>query len=214
MTKAKRVPVVALTPAQLRIHEAALKLFAERGVTQVNVKELAQAAGVARGTIYNNLADPETLFEEVAAQLARDMNQRATESFSNESDPARRLAFGIRQYARRAHEDPHWGRFMTRFAFSAAALQHVWQGQPFIDLMAGVKSKRYRLRENQIPSALSMIGGTVLGAMFMVLEGLKTWREAGSDASELVLIGLGLSREEARRLSTAKLPSLPSAGKG
>lgn len=210
MATAKGVSVTALNPAQQRIHEAALKLFAERGVTQVNVKELAQAAGVARGTIYNNLVDPESLFEEVAAQLAHDMNERATDSFRDEPDPAKRLAFGIRQYVRRAHEDPHWGRFLTRFAFSATALQHMWQGQPFTDLMMGVKSKRYRLREDQAPMALSLVAGAVLGAMFMVLEGVKTWREAGSDAAELVLTALGLSRQEARKLATAKLPALPS----
>ena len=39
--------MAALNPAQQRIHAAALKLFAERGVTQVNVSDLAQAAGVA-----------------------------------------------------------------------------------------------------------------------------------------------------------------------
>ena len=59
--------MAALNPAQQRIHAAALKLFAERGVTQVNVSDLAQAAGVARGTIYNNLSNPDGLFEEVAA---------------------------------------------------------------------------------------------------------------------------------------------------
>lgn len=201
--------MTALTPAQLRIHEAALRLFAERGVTEVNVKELAQAAGVARGTIYNNLPDPENLFEAVAAQLAEDMNARATDSFQEITDPAQRLATGIRLYVRRAHEDPHWGRFLTRFAFSATALQHMWRGQPLVDLMAGVQSGRYHLRQEQLPSALSLIAGTVLGAMFLTLEGIKTWRDAGSDAAELVLVSLGVTRAEARELANAKLPPLP-----
>lgn len=205
--------MTALTPAQLRIHESALRLFAERGVTQVNVKELAQAAGVARGTIYNNLPDPDNLFEAVAAQLAEDMNKRATDSFQDVTDPAMRTALGIRQYVRRAHEEPHWGRFLTRFAFNAAALQHMWQGKPLMDLTAGVQAGRFHLRQEQIPSAMSMLAGSVLGAMFITLEGIKTWREAGSDAAELVLVAWGVSKAEAREIANAKLPALPSTSK-
>lgn len=205
--------MTVLTPAQQRIHDAALRLFAERGVTQVNVKELAQAAGVARGTIYNNLPNPEGLFEEVAAQLAADMNARATDSFNGVKDPALRFSIGIRLYVRRAHEEPHWGRFMTRFAFSASALQHLWQGQPVKDLMAGIQSGRYHLRPEQLPSAVSLLAGSVLGAMFMVQEGIKTWRDAGSDAAELVLVALGVPRAEARQLAVADLPALPASRK-
>lgn len=197
-----------LTPAQQRIHDAALRLFAQRGVVQINVKELAQEAGVARGTIYNNLPDPEGLFEAVATQLAEDMIRRAVESFEGVTDPAERLAIGVRLHVRRAHEEPDWGRFMTRFAFSVESLQQVWRGQPYVDLMNGLQSGRYHFRQEQAVSALGMLAGTVLSAMFMVLEGLKTWREAGSDAAEMILVGLGVARAEARELASAPLPSL------
>lgn len=202
------IPVSVLTPAQQRIHEAALKLFAERGVTQLNVSDLAQAAGVARGTIYNNLGDPDALFEEVAAALAADMNARVTSSFQDVVDPAHRMAIGIRLYVRRAHEEPHWGRFITRFAFSHASLQKVFDGQPVVDMMAGIQVGRFHFRPEQLPSAMSLLAGTVLGAMFMVLEGIKTWREAGSDMAELLLVGLGLARAEARELAAKDLPLL------
>lgn len=200
--------VMALTPAQQRIHEAALKLFAERGVTHLNVSDLAQAAGVARGTIYNNLGDPDNLFAEVAASLAAEMNARVTASFEAVVDPAQRIAIGVRLYVRRAHEEPHWGRFITRFAFSNASLQKVWEGQPVVDMMAGLQTGRFHFRPDQLPSAMSLLTTSVLGAMFMVLEGIKTWREAGSDVAELVLIGLGLARAEARALAASDLPSL------
>ena len=200
-----------LTAAQQRIHDAALRLFAERGVTQVNVKDLAQAAGVARGTIYNNLEDPEALFEQVAAQLANDMNVRATEGFQGVTDPALRVSMGIRFYVRRAHEEPYWGRFMTRFAVGTPILQHMWAGQPYVDMAAGVQSGRFHLRSEQLPSGMGLLAGTVLSAMFLVLEGLKTWRDAGSDAAELVLVALGVSRAEARELAATELPALPPA---
>jgi len=49
----------------------------------------------------------------------------------------------------------------------------------------------------------------VLGAIYLVREGLRTWRDAGSDCAELVLRALGLSEEQARALATAELLPLP-----
>ena len=68
-----------LTPTRKRIYAAAMKLFAELGVTRVSISELAAAAGMARGTIYSNVNDLDGLFEEVAAQLVREMTERVTQ---------------------------------------------------------------------------------------------------------------------------------------
>lgn len=197
------------TSAQERIHQAALRLFAERGVTQVNVKELALAAGVARGTIYAHVSEPERLFEDVAGQLAAEMNERVALSFQGVVDPAHRLANGIRFYVRRAHEEPDWGRFINRFAFANPAMQQMWNGQPVQDLMNGVLEGRYRFQTAQLPSVVGLVAGGVLGAILLVLEGHQTWRVAGSDTAELVLIALGIHPYEAKSLATHELPALP-----
>ena len=197
------------TSAQERIHQAALRLFAERGVTQVNVKELALAAGVARGTIYAHVSEPERLFEDVTGQLAAEMNERVALSFQGVVDPAHRLANGIRFYVRRAHEEPDWGRFINRFAFANPSMQQMWNGQPVQDLMNGVLEGRYRFQTAQLPSVVGLVAGGVLGAILLVLEGHQTWRAAGSDTAELVLIALGIHPYEAKSLATHELPALP-----
>ena len=114
-----------LTPTRKRIYAAAMTLFAELGVTRVSISELAAAAGMARGTIYSNVNDLDGLFEEVAAHLVREMTERVVRGFAGIDDPAQRLALGIRQYIRRAHAEPDWGRFMSRFGLSSASLQAV-----------------------------------------------------------------------------------------
>lgn len=198
-----------LTAAQLRLHKAALQLFAKRGVAQINVSELAQAAGMARGTVYNNLADLDGLFGTVANQLSSEMSERIADSVRDLPDPAYRLANGIRFFVRRAHEEPHWGRFICRFALSDASLQEIWTGQPASDLQEGLDSGRFAFQREQLPSVLALLAGTVLGAIFLVLEGQKTWREAGSDAAELFLVATGVARDEARTLAITDLPALP-----
>jgi AcrR family transcriptional regulator len=198
-----------LTSAQRRLYAAALQLFAERGNTQLNVSELAQAAGVARGTVYNNLSDLDGLFVEVAAQLSSDMSETIAGTFREIEDPAVRLANGIRFFTRRAHEEPHWGRFLCRFAFSSALLQGIWTGQPTEDLRAGLAKGRFHFQPEQTASVIAQLAGTVLGAIFLVNEGQKAWREAGSDAAEFFLVAIGVPRDEARAIARGDLPVLP-----
>lgn len=199
----------ALNPVQRRIHQAALRLFAEKGVSQVNISDLAQEAGVARGTIYNNVESIEQLFQQVASQLSKEMHERVGMSFAEIADPAQRLANGIRFFIRRTHEEPQWGIFLSRFAMSDSSLREMFYSQATVDLMNGLQGGRYQFRQEQMVSVISLIAGSTLAAMFLVIEGLKTWREAGSDTAELILRSLGLSAEQARSLATSELPPLP-----
>ncbi len=195
--------------AQSRIYDAAVRIFAEHGTTHANVTELAHAAGLARGTIYNNVDNLDSLFEEVATALANEMHARVIASFTTIKDPARRLACGIRFFVRRAHEEPHWGRFIVRFAFSTATMRGMLAGPPMRDLRDGLARGRYSFRPEQMESVVGFIGSTTIAAMWLVLDGEKTWRDAGADAAELTLRSLGVPAQEAIALATTDLPPLP-----
>ena len=199
-----------MTTAQDRIHQAALRLFAERGATQVTVSDLAEAAGVARGTVYNNMGTVESLFEDVATGLTAEMGARIAASWAGTEDPAQRLGDGIRFFVRRAHEDPSWGRFLIRFGASTPTLQGLLGGAPTADLRVGTETGRFQIKPDQVASAVAVMSGGVLASIGLVLEGHRTWRDAGSDAAELMLRGLGIPAEEARALATAELPALPA----
>ena len=195
-------------PARQRIHAAAMKLFTERAVTKVNISELAAAAGMARGTIYSHVPDIDRLFEDVAGQLAQEMTERVVAGFAGVDDPALRLAIGVRQYIRRAHEEPLWGRFMSRFGLSPAVMQSVMSSAALSDFEAGIASGRYRGTPAQIPAMVALLAGSTLAAMLPVLDGHATWREIGSDTAELLLRALGVDAEEARRLARGDLPAM------
>ena len=185
-----------------------MKLFAERGVTKVSISELAAAAGMARGTIYSHVPDVDNLFEEVAAQLAHEMTERVMAGFAGITDPAQRLAIGVRQYVRRAHEEPLWGRFMSRFGMNPALTRVLLASDPVADLEAGIESGRYVVGREQLPAMVGLLAGGTLAAMLPVLDGRSTWRDTGSNTAELLLIALGLSRDEARTLARSELPRL------
>lgn len=210
ITKLEAAPLTQLSTAQRRIHQAALRLFAEKGATQLNVSDLAQEAGVARGTIYNNVENMEQLFQQVACQLSKEMHQRVSNSFADVEDPAERLANGIRFFVRRTHEEPHWGAFLSRFALSDASLREMFYSQATADVLKGLSTGRYRFPQSHLVSVISLIASSTLGSMLLVLEGIRTWRDAGSETAELTLRALGLPEEEARRLATLELPPLPA----
>jgi AcrR family transcriptional regulator len=203
-----------LSPVQKRIQQAALRLFAEKGVQGVNVKELARSAKVARGTIYNNQrASIETMFQEIASQLSVEMHRRVVATMVDVDDPAERLAIGIRLFVSRAHQEPDWGAFILRFALNESAMREMWLGPPRKDVAAGIAKGRYKLRSGQLPAAIVMIVNSALGGMFLVLRAHQSWRKAGSDAAELTLRALGVPAREALRIATAELPELAPAPK-
>jgi hypothetical protein len=76
------------------------------------------------------------------------------------------------------------------------------------DVALGFEQRRYTVRPDQLHGAVGVIAGATLSAVLLVLEGMRTWRDAGTDAAELVLRGLGVEPSEARRLATAELPLL------
>jgi AcrR family transcriptional regulator len=189
-----------------------MRLFTERGVTRVGISELAAAAGMARGTIYSHVPDVDALFGEVAAQLACEMTALVVSGFAGVDDPALRLAIGVRQYIRRAHEEPLWGRFMSRFGLSPAVLQTVLGSEALSDLQAGIASGRYRIGREQLPAMIALLSGGTLAAMLPVLDGRGTWRDVGSDMAESILVALGLDRGEASALARSELPALSAGG--
>jgi len=206
--------MVISSNSQRLIYNAAMRIYAESGPAQVNIKDLAQAAGVARGTVYNNVPDTSILFTDIVSDLALEMNERVIQSFGDCANPAVRLAIGMRLYVRRAHDEPLWGRFLVRYGFSDTGLQHLWNGQPLADLEAGIACGCYRIEVEQLASAVSLVAGATMGAIYTVLDGMKTWREAGSNAAEFTLSGLGVERDEARRIASSELPDLAELSDG
>ena len=191
-----------------RIEQAAMELFAHRGIEALNVSELAQTANMARGTVYNNIDAPEKLLESIAARLGIEMHERVVASYAETDDAAVKLAIGIRQFVRRAHDEPSWGRFVVRFSFNHESSDGMLANAPADDLLAGLKAGRYSFDTDEFMAVISMISGTTLASMFSVLEGYVAWRDAGQSAAALVLRGLGVEAREARTISCAPLPLL------
>jgi AcrR family transcriptional regulator len=196
------------TPTDRRINAAALRLFTAKGTTQLTVSELAQEANVARGTLYRNVGSVEDLFDRIVAEFSADLHRRVAATFADIDDPAARLATGVRLWIRYAHENPTMGRFAVRFALTEESLRAVMTGPPMQDINAGIAAGRYNIGMPSIDSVASLVCGATVSAMWMVLEGHQTWREAGTSTAELLLRAMGIDPAEAHEICTTDLPDL------
>ncbi|HAY06796.1 MAG TPA: TetR/AcrR family transcriptional regulator [Hyphomonas sp.] len=202
------------TSARARIHAAALRTFADSGSAGVTVSEVAEAAGIARGTVYNNISDPENLFFEVASELSSEMIARVEATMAGLEDPALRLATGVRLFVRRASEERDWGAFLVRFGLWHSDLQRLLEAPPVKDA-ANVLLRARRVRDAQRDMAfVSMLSGATLAAMSAVIGGHQGWREAGSHTAEMLLRAAGVPGAQARRLANTRLPDLAVAAPG
>lgn len=207
MAKCKEIANIA----ERRIHEAALRIFARTGRTDLTISELANEAGVARGTVYHHVQPMDALFENVTARLTAEMYRRIHKSIAattNATSPIARLVLGIRLCVRHAHEDPLWGRFIYSFGFRTKVLQKLWSSDPTTDLLAGVNSGQFQSTPQHLHSTMSFIAGVVSGAIYLVATGRDTWRSAGTQAVEFILQALGVPASVATNLASQELPPL------
>lgn len=199
--------------ASLRIHHAAMRIFAEVGGTSLPISDVAKEAGLSRGTIYNNLTQPENLFASVCQMLSRELETSFETVTGHMTDPAERIAAVIRLCLRRTHEEPDWGRFQARYAIIDPEIGSFWGRTPKRELERGIESGRFTFQRKQSGSVVAVVGGSTLGAMSLVLDGHRTWRQAGSETAEIVLRGIGVPMDEAAEIAQQTLEPFPRLGK-
>lgn len=189
-----------------QILETACALFAERGVENVALIEVAERAGVSNGTFYNHFRTKQDLLAGLALLFADTLCRRIFESCMGIEDGARRMVVGNRRYVQFAAEHPGWAAmFMAVFAAAPELRSHI---DAFVleDLRIGIRQKRFRVASEA--AALDLIGGACNQAMLRAVLGESP---PGHDiaVATTVLRGLGMDFDAAAACARAPLPPLP-----
>lgn len=183
-----------------------MQVFAETGAEQLGVSELADAAGVSRGTIYNNLDDPVVRYTDLSPIMALELRDLITQAFVGEDDPAKRIVIAIKAIIRRAHSAPVWADFVIRHVLVDPELQRFWSTLPANELRRGHEMGLFDFELNEISSVTSVMGGSALIGMLYVRQGVRGWRDSGVEIAELVLRSVGVSKSKARSYAMLTLP--------
>src|SRR5262245_54401598 len=123
MPKAQRRSVSRVRErTRLLLLDAALRLFARKGVGATAIHEIAAEAGVANGTFYNYFRTREEVLEAASIRLAERLQAEITANSTNVRDAGERVAIGCRCFVLQAVRDPTWAAALMRVWSSSAAL--------------------------------------------------------------------------------------------
>jgi AcrR family transcriptional regulator len=186
------------------ILSAAEMLFGARGIEGVSIDEIADAADIAKGTVYNHFADKDSLAAEIAGAARGDGEARVAAANDGIADPVRRTVRGLMVFARFAVDRPERARAMMRLSPSATdPASHINHGLR-ADVAAGIQAKRF---SGSLDGATLMM----LGAAHIIIARLVVQRPALAIAAEetreiaaMAMRALGIGGAEADTIAAAE----------
>jgi len=178
--------------------DAALALFAERGIDATSVNEITAHANVANGTFYYHYKDKKEFVDALEHAVATMFVNRVDEFMQELSDGAERVATASQQIIHLAAADSAWGwmivhAFMDLGKFSATVSRGIRK-----DVALGIEQGHFQMEPTDI--AFGML-------LSIVAAGLKARLEnpaaVGIEVltSECVLRVLGVAPERAHALA-------------
>jgi AcrR family transcriptional regulator len=188
-----------------RILEATERLAEARGVDEMTLEDITDAADVARRTFYHYFESKHAALVPIARERARALSRRIDRVTAGIEDPAEVLAVALRHTLRRMPEDPLCAWFVFRSGLPQQRLREGIGESGYRDVIRGVESGRFSLDNRSAAAAL--LSGAVIGALAGRLEGTLSDADL-DDAVEYVLRLLGVAVDEARDIAHAPLPAL------
>lgn len=183
---------------RMRLIEAAMGVFSAQGADGTVIEDLIRAAQVSRGTFYNYFRTTEEVMAAVMQIVGNELLSLVDAAIADRADPAERLACGVRMVLQTARSFPHAGRFMSRVGLVKSPGQMPALGNLMRDLIGAMESGRIQLADPML--GLDLVVGTTSAA----LQTLSLRQDLAADYPQQItlhiLLGLGMSRQEARRL--------------
>ncbi len=185
--------------------EAAIRLYAEKGVGELLLNELAEQAGVSNGTVYNYFKTRDEVLQAVGIELANQLSQRVTVISQGIENGAARVAVGVRTFIRQARLDPVWAAAVVRvFQYDRNIRSIVAENLRF-DLQLGLRQGAFRYQDEAI--AMGFVASVTTGAITGILDGVDQ-PNYDTVVAEMLLLGLGLTPAKARRIAQSPLPMM------
>ena len=88
--------------------ECAAQLFAERGFAETRIKDIVEAAGVAKGLFYWYFENKEALFAEVAADIRLRLRKHQASAIDPDAEPLRQIRQGAQASVHFMAENAHF----------------------------------------------------------------------------------------------------------
>ena len=184
---------------------AAVQVFSARGVAGATIQEIAQAAGMTSGTVYNHFDTKETIVGAVGVWIAETLCKRINDSQRGIERAAQRMAIGQRRYAWLGKESPAWALLILDIAAAEPSLMTHVAVFAYEDLKLGIEQKDFRVPSEA--AAMNLLMGACIQAMRDIATGVAP-PDHDIAVATMVLRGLGVPFEKAAEIARRPLPDL------
>lgn len=183
--------------------DAALRIYARNGTSELALNELAREAGVSSGTIYNYFRTRGEVLEAVGIALAVQLSHQVANISTDVTKGAERTAIGIRTFIRKAIRDSQWAAALVSVVRYAEGMRSALATYVRADLQTGLTQGELSYADEDV--AMTFVVAAVTGAMAAIVEG-QVVEQHDSLVAEMVLLGLGMTPTKARKIAFKPMP--------
>lgn len=196
-----RTRVAAQKRERTRAHlvETAMLVFAEKGVGASVIQEVIATAEVSQGTFYNYFRTNEDLLVAVSGELNNELLGLIESEVGGLTDPAKRIAAGLRLYLNAARDYPLFARFVVSAGLHAAGPNNLIYEYLPPHIEGGMASARFYAMSTE--AALDLIAGAALAAVVRIAAG-EVPPDYAQEVVTAILRGLGVSPAQAAKLAS------------
>jgi AcrR family transcriptional regulator len=151
-----------------KLLDAAARVVADLGEEKATIDDFIQAAGVARGTLYNYYSTRAELLDDLWRSIGKNPFRRIHLACHQLTDPAERLATEARMVLKCAAASPAWGWLVFALSADAESINEDLLAYPRPDLEAGRRAGRFVF--DDLASASDLVVGTVRTAIRATLS--------------------------------------------
>lgn len=156
---------------QLKLFEAAMDIMSEGGPTATTVEDIAERAGVSKGTVYYNFGSKKTMIDQLLQYGAKLLLAEMTTVASNHDDPREALRSALHAAIIYLSEHPGFARLWVSELWRAGADWSPTTDLIRADIMRFIRelisrlATRYTVRTDRSIEGVSLI---IFGAVFML----------------------------------------------
>lgn len=182
---------------QLKLFEAAMDIMSEGGPTATTVEDIAERAGVSKGTVYYNFGSKKTMIDQLLQYGAKLLLAEMTTVASKHDDPREALQSALHAAIIYLSEHPGFARLWVSELWRAGADWSPTTDLIRADIMRFIRelisrlATRYTVRTDRSIEGVSLI---IFGAVFMLSmdetrHGAERTPEEGAELAMLTIDG-------------------------
>jgi AcrR family transcriptional regulator len=182
---------------------AAIGAFSRHGVAETTMQQIALAAEVTTGTVYNHFKTKAEIVQAVALSIAETIRERSAPARAVLETGAEQVAAGCRRYLGLAQSSPAWALLILEVASLDPTFRSTVEGFVSTELRRGLRRKEFTVFSES--AALDLIIGATMEGMRRIALG-QAHKHHAADVTASILRGLGVSAAAAHRIAIKPLP--------